>query len=92
MDPILLNLLSELLLQYPHIAAVLLVVGILRIINKPIFALLHVIVQSTKTEKDNQALEKVEKSLLYKIFLFTLDWLASFKLPESEIKTTEKEK
>ena len=84
MDPILLSFLHDMLSQYPHISTVLVVVGILRIINKPLFALLHVIVQSTKSEKDDQALEKVEKSIVYKIFLFLLDWFASFKIPETK--------
>ena len=74
-------------MQYPNISTVLLVIGVLRLVNKPLFALLHYITKQTPTVKDDQALEKVEKSLTYKVFLFTLDWLASFKLPETKPET-----
>ena len=81
MDPMILELIIKLVTEYPNITTALLVIGILRVINKPLFSLLRIIVQSTKTTKDDEMLDKVEGSLAYKIFCFALDWFASFKLP-----------
>ena len=79
MDPSLLELLREFLQNHPNITTILATVGMLRIINKPLFALLRTYVAQTQSKKDDQMLEKVERSKYYKIFLFALDWLGSIK-------------
>ena len=58
----------------------LMVVGVLRLINKPLFALLRQYVNLTPDKKDNELLDQVEKSKAYQVFLFAIDWLASIKL------------
>lgn len=70
--------------QYPAIASVLLAVGALRLINKPLFAILHNVVDLTPSQKDNEILDKVEKSAAYKFFCVVLDYLGSIKLPQSK--------
>ncbi len=56
------------------------IVGILRIINKPIFEAVRYYVNLTPNAKDNELLEQIEKSPSYRAFLFALDWFASVKL------------
>jgi hypothetical protein len=67
---------------YPLISSFLMIVGFLRIINKPLFAMLQSIVKVTPWESDNKILEAVERSRLYAIFCFLVDWLGSVKLPK----------
>lgn len=55
-------------------------VGTLRLINKPLFALAHKFVKLTPFHIDDLVLEKVESSFFYKAFLFVLDWFASIKV------------
>lgn len=74
------TLILDLVSQHPIIASVLAVIGALRLINKPLFALLHTIVDVTATEIDNRYLKMIEESKLYKGFLFILDYLGSVKV------------
>ena len=73
------NLILDLLTQHPMLASVLVIIGACRVINKPLFALFHAVVDVTKTEIDNEWLKKVEESKAYKTFLFLIDWLGSVK-------------
>lgn len=66
--------------SYPHVASVLMIVGILRAINKPLFALFRAYVAATPSDKDNQLLDQVEKSKVYTALVFWLDYLTSIKL------------
>lgn len=70
-------------LKHPWIATALLVIGILRTINKPALALLWRFVRFTPWRGDDILLERVERSKSYRIALFLLDWLASIKLPKT---------
>lgn len=56
------------------------VIGVLRVVNKPLFTLLREYVNVTPDPKDNEILDRVEKSKFYSAFLFALDWLASVKI------------
>jgi hypothetical protein len=67
--------------SYPVLMTVLSVIGILRVINKPLFALLHAYVNVTETTKDNELLAKIEASSIYMGVAFILDWFGSVKLP-----------
>ena len=70
----------DLVAQHPAAAGILSALMIVRIINKPLFALFHAIVDVTKTEIDNEWLKKVEESKPYKALLFVLDWMLSIKV------------
>lgn len=67
--------------QYPLLVSGLVFVGILRTINKPLFALLNAYVQATPSEKDDEVLKKVETSKVYTHLVFLLDYFTSIKLP-----------
>lgn len=79
MDAIAAFLLS-LATQYPIIASVLMIIGTLRLIIKPLFSFLHTITDATPSVSDNEFLAKVENSTFLKTALFLLDWLASVKV------------
>lgn len=68
--------------KFPYISGVLLVVGVLRVINKPLFVFLRTFVSATPTPKDDQILDQVETSKAYKTLSFLLDWVGSIKLPQ----------
>lgn len=71
---------AGLLKNYPFFAIFIFIVGGLRIIFKPIFAVLRSYVQYTPNPADDVALDKVEASPIYKYVTFVLDYLASIKL------------
>jgi hypothetical protein len=79
-----LSLIFTLLSDYPNLTTFFAVVGFLRTINKPFFALLRMWAQSTSSTKDDETLNKIEASPQYKTLTFLLDWLASVKLPKKE--------
>lgn len=90
MDPFLLELFREFLENHPNITTILAGVGLLRVINKPLFHLIRTYVASTETKEDDKMLEKVERSKQYKTFLFILDWFGSVK-PTKDYTTKSKE-
>lgn len=67
--------------QYPILIAVLSVIGVLRVVNKPLFSFLHVVTGATATTKDDEVLAKVEESKAYKVVTYILDWFGSVKIP-----------
>lgn len=77
-------LILEFVAKYPAIGAILVVVGGLRVVFKPIMTAIHAIVDATPSPSDNAVLAKVEASPIYKGFVFVVDLLASIKLPGSK--------
>lgn len=75
-------ILSELIAKYPVLASVVGVVGILRLIFKPLFSFFHSYVLATPTSRDDEFLVKVEKSKFYSVIVFLLDYIGSIKLPK----------
>lgn len=67
--------------QYPTVAAVIMVIGTLRLLMKPLFTFLNEVVLITPGQWDNELLQKVETSKVYKTILWILDWFASVKIP-----------
>ena len=61
------------------------IVGTLRLLVKPLMESVKLVMDLTPTKKDNEFLEKVEKSKIYQGVLFVLDWLVSFK-PKAVLK------
>lgn len=91
MDPIFLDFFRDILAAHPDITTILALVGLLRAINKPLFALMRAYVAKTQSKKDDKLLEKIERSKHYKTFLFLLDWLGSVKpLADRKEKSEEK--
>lgn len=77
-------LISDLAVKYPVIISILVVVGVLRAVFKPTFAVLHAYVLATPSKNDDAVLDKVEASGAYKAVAFVLDWVTSIKLPEKK--------
>lgn len=65
---------------HPIVVTVLGVMGGLRIVFKPLFALADAIAEATPTPKDNEILSEVEHSKIYTGIVFVLDYVASIKL------------
>ena len=65
---------------YPHLSTILMIVGFLRLVIKPIMTILKAYVAITPSNKDNETLDKIFNSKYWKRFLFILDWLTSIKV------------
>lgn len=70
----------QLAVKWPILSTILMFMGTLRLVMKPIVALLHKWVESTETKKDDEWLARVESSVMWKAVLFALDWFGSIKL------------
>lgn len=67
--------------KYPQVGTVLMIVGTLRLIFKPLTTFLHQVVDATPTVRDNEILDRIEKSKAFKVVAWALDYFASVKLP-----------
>jgi hypothetical protein len=74
-------ILQALVDKHPILVSILLVMGTLRAVLKPLMALAHAYAASTKSAKDDELVAKVEASKPYKLLSFVLDYVASIKLP-----------
>lgn len=74
------TLLVEFVSKYPVLSSVMLVMSLLRAVNKPLFSLFRAYVAATPNPADDMVLDKVEQSGVYKAFVYALDWFASVKL------------
>jgi len=77
------ELIAMLIAKYPIMAQVFVVIGVMRAINKPLFALLKAYVDQTASTSDNELLNKIMSSKIYSYFQFILDWSTSVKLPKA---------
>lgn len=71
----------ELIAQYPVVSSILVVVGALRLVFKPVMTAIQAIVAVTPSKKDDEVLAKAEASSIYKAIVWVIDYLASIKLP-----------
>lgn len=78
----LIGILIPIISKYPIVASILMVVGGLRVVIKPIMSALRSYVEYTDSPNDNVKLDKIESSKLYKTLSYILDYLASVKLPK----------
>jgi hypothetical protein len=74
------NFLTPLVVKFPWIASIVSVLGIARLILKPLFTFLHTVVQATPSLKDDELLLKTEESKAFKWVVFGLDYVFSIKL------------
>jgi hypothetical protein len=77
-----LALIQQAMASYPQIASVLFVIGALRVVVKPIMAVLEAYVLYTPSLDDDSKLAVLKESAVYKGIVFVLDYLASIKLPK----------
>ena len=54
--------------------------GVLRAIFKPIFSVVQIIVSSTKTKTDDEALAELQESKLWALLVWFIDYFSSIKL------------
>ena len=72
-------LLLDLVSKYPVIASIIAVVGILRLVVKPLMSIARAVAANTVSPKDDAVLDKVEASGVWKGLLWVLDYIASVK-------------
>lgn len=61
---------------------VLVIIGSLRLVIKPIMGLIEAYVLITPSKKDDQLPAKIKENKIYKSVVYLLDWFASLKLPK----------
>lgn len=66
--------------KFPWVLTVISVIGILRIVVKPLMSIIGGVVLATESKKDDLVFEKVENSKIYKGVIYVLDWFASIKI------------
>ena len=66
--------------KHEIVFSIIMVMGMARLVLKPLMVFLHEIVLISPTDKDNKALSKLEDSKIYKGLLFVLDYLFSLKV------------
>lgn len=68
--------------KYPTLMSVLIIVGGLRLIFKPLMGLIQTYVDYTPSQSDNEFLKKIMESFIYKKLVWVIDYLGSIKLPK----------
>lgn len=79
----LVDFLTNMVTQYPKISIVISIVGLLRLLAKPIMTIIEAVVKWTPSTTDDEALAKFEAGPIWKWILWGLDWLGSIKLPSA---------
>lgn len=71
--------------QFGIVVQIVAIVGSLRIAIKPLMEGLRKITEATYwTTKDDEFIDTLESSKVYKTIRFAIDWLASIKLPKQK--------
>lgn len=65
---------------YPWLSTVLMVMGALRLVAKPIMSAAHAYVATTASPTDDAVVEQIEASWYWRIFCWGLDWATSVKI------------
>jgi len=68
--------------QYPQAAAVLMVIGLLRAVFKPLQLVVDAYVQATPDGTDDSKWAEIKESKWFKAIAWLLDYTASIKLPK----------
>lgn len=68
--------------QYGVIAQIIMIIGMLRVVMKPLMSLIQAVVQVTPSLADDSFLAKILEHKVYKAIVYLLDWSASVKLPK----------
>lgn len=72
--------------EYPWFTNLVIIMGTLRLIFKPMFSLINVVVEATPTEKDNKIWRRIQESKQMRFIVWLVDYFASIKLPNGRIK------
>jgi hypothetical protein len=68
--------------SYGVVVQIISVIGVLRLVFKPVMSVVQAVISLTPTLSDDQLLSKILGSKVYKIASYLLDWTASIKLPQ----------
>ena len=77
MDELALKILSD----YPWFGAIVMFMGMARVICKPLFSLIDTVVKTTPSKKDDSKWAEIKTSKYMRFFLYLMDYLASVKIP-----------
>ena len=66
--------------KFPFIVPILSILGLVRLLMKPIMTVIDTYVAWTPSESDNKTWEGLKESKIFKGFSFVIDWLFSVKL------------
>lgn len=67
-------------IKYPAITSAIAVIGVLRLIFKPIMSVLHAYTEATESKSDDERLVVFEKSKAFKAIIWLVDFFASYKI------------
>lgn len=76
------DLILDLVKGLPWFADVLMLMGVLRLIFKPLFSIADTLVSATETKADDEYLASFKASKGYAVIVWALDFFASVKLPK----------
>ena len=78
------DLVAGYLSSYPEFQLLLVGMGFMRMVNKPLFALIQKAVEATETDTDDKWWAKAQEHKAMKSFFWLLDWTASVKMPKGK--------
>lgn len=79
-----LEIIHSLIDQFPVLSSLLVAIGVLRAIFKPLMTLLEKYVEATPSKKDDKWLLKVKESKYYAGIVWLIDYFASIKMPKKK--------
>ena len=75
------ELVLEMVRSYPAFADLVMIMGVFRIVFKPLFTLINTVILTTPTKKDDEQWAKIQGSKIFSTALFLIDYIASVKIP-----------
>lgn len=72
--------------SHPIVAAILMIIGAIRTINKPLFSWLHKLAEKGQWQWLKRTTTAIEASKWYKRFSYLLDWMGSVKLEKNKTR------
>lgn len=81
-----LELINEIALKAPWVYQVVFYIGLVRLFMKPLMTFVQEVVNLTPSTKDNELLDAVLDSKIYKGITWVLDYFASLKLPQKKVE------
>lgn len=78
------QLVAEMVMNYPNLMSVVVVLGVFRMVFKPIVTAVQAYVDATPSKIDDEKFEEIKKSSAYKSVSWLVDYLMSIKLPQAK--------
>ena len=74
----------ELLKEYPWFANLVVIMGSLRVIFKPLFSLIDAVIAATPNKDDDKAWLQFKQSKAASLLIWLIDYIASVKIPKGK--------